>query len=94
MKNQEIKEALNILIEKGMFERVRDIKLYHGRVGESDKIGQWKVEPEFNNASNATGNHNVNKIKALSTSTDRQVAESYAKKRLKEKLYYDGDGDF
>lgn len=83
MRRSELKKAMSILVKHGMFLRVGDIELYHGRVaslGESE----WEVDPSFDNSGNATGNHNVNNISALSTGS-KAIAQSFANQRLRKK---------
>lgn len=50
--------------------------LYHGRTAKVGERG-WGVDRHYNNAGNATGHANINKIAALNVA-ERSVAEDYA----------------
>ena len=76
-------QAMQTLQNLGICKKVKDLELYHGRAGNESK---WKVDPSFNNSDNNTGNYNVNKVAALSTSDDYTVAKEFAEARS----YYGG----
>ena len=74
-------QAIENLINLGLFYPISSTELYHGRaqiIGEDE----WKVDPNFNNADNNTGNFNINIIPALNTGT-KEIAESFAIARSK-----------
>ncbi|MBR4270712.1 MAG: HD domain-containing protein [Clostridia bacterium] len=60
-----------------------NLKLYHGRAAQEDE-GEWKVDPNFNNAGDATGHININGVPALSAAS-LEVATTYAITRTKDK---------
>ena len=70
-------EAIHKLVELGMMKYVKDMDVYHGRAGNGSG---WKVNPNFNNAGNNTGNRNVSKISVLYTS-ELDVAKRFARAR-------------
>ena len=53
------KRAVETLVKLGAMKYFSDLDLYHGRAGDGS---EWKVKTNFNNAGNATGNRNVNKL--------------------------------
>jgi len=81
-------QAIETLTKMGLFTRVRDIELYHGRAGNGQK---WKVKTDFNNGGDATGNNNINKVPALNTS-NYETANDFANKRTKVKNIYTHSG--
>lgn len=70
-------QAMQALLELGICQKVNDLELYHGRVGNG---GEWQVDPSYNNASNSTGNRNINKIPALNTG-EYGVARDFSRAR-------------
>ena len=52
-------DSLQVLIDLGFLIPVSRLTLYHGRARELDETDDWKVNPQFNNADNATGNQNI-----------------------------------
>lgn len=81
MKKDDLKRARETLIKYGLLLRVSDLDLYHGRV-KKDGEKEWEVDPNFDNAGNNTGNHNINKRAALSTGTF-MIAAEFADARAK-----------
>lgn len=76
-------DSLQVLIDLGFLIPVSNLTLYHGRARELGETDNWKVNPQFNNAGNATGNQNIFAVSALSTAS-RAVAEEFAKARATE----------
>ena len=68
-------QAAEALTRLGMLTKMKDLELYHGRT--DDGTPDWHIRADFNNADNATGNRNVNKVPALSTGT-RDIALEFA----------------
>jgi len=81
MRKNEILQALEVLIKHKLLLRVSDLDIYHGRFSDGKTDKEWQVDPSFSNASNSTGNHNVNKINALSAG-DYQIAKEFAEARI------------
>lgn len=71
------KRAVETLVKLGAMKYFSDLDLYHGRAGDGS---EWKVKTNFNNAGNATGNRNVNKVSGLYVA-EEQIAASFAEKR-------------
>lgn len=84
MVKDKIQENLNFLVDVGLLIPFNKVKLYHGRSKSANENEDWSVKINFNNASNATGNHNVNVINALSTA-EFDVASKFANKRARQK---------
>ena len=82
MKKDDLKIARETLIKHGLLFRFSDLDLYHGRVKKQGEK-EWSVDPNFDNAGNKTGNHNINKRAALSTG-NFSVASEFADARLNE----------
>ena len=78
---QERKQAIAKLVELGIAQYVNDLDLYHGRAATGE---QWKVDPNFENGGNKTGNHNVNGRDGL-YACDKNTAIEFANARAKEK---------
>ena len=75
-------KARERLAEIGVFQKVSDLDLYHGRTG--DGSGNWEVQPDFNNAGDNTGNLNINQKPALNTGsyeTARDFSEARARRK-------------
>lgn len=68
-------QAMSFLNQLGITKKLNEALLFHGRA--SDGQGKWRVDPTFNNAGNQTGNQNIDKIPALSTS-DYETANKFA----------------
>ncbi len=78
-------KAIEILKKYGILVPFDDnVELYHGRARNIDDQSQteWKVEANFDNGGNATGNYNLNKISALSTG-NYGVARDFAHARTR-----------
>ena len=78
-------KAIEILKKNGILVPFDDsVELYHGRARSLDNQAQadWKVEANFDNSGNNTGNYNVNKISALSTG-NYGVARHFANARTR-----------
>ena len=74
-------EAIAVLAQLGAVKYVRDLDLYHGRAREiNEGDSEWKVKSNFNNAGNATGNRNVNKVSGLYVA-DKDIASEFAQER-------------
>ena len=71
-------QAAEALTRLGMLTKMKDLELYHGRT--DDGTPNWHIRADFNNADNATGNRNVNKVPALSTGT-KDIALEFAQAR-------------
>ena len=71
-------QAAEALTRLGMLTKMKDLELYHGRT--DDGTPDWHIRADFNNADNATGNRNVNKVPALSTGT-KDIALEFAQAR-------------
>ena len=69
-------KSIETLQRLGVLTPMRNLDLYHGRSGHGEN---WQVQ-EVNNAGNATGNRNINKIPALHTGK-YEVASDFAKTR-------------
>ncbi len=80
LENSEVYQGAEKLTRLGLLTKMRDIELFHGRAADGAK--DWHVRADFNNAGNATGNNNVNRIPALSTST-YEVARKFATARAR-----------
>lgn len=78
-------EAINELTRIGLFIPLSELETYHGRVAKADSV-EWKVNPNFSNSGNNTGNYNVNGRATLYTG-EKSVAENFAAVRSKQ-----GDG--
>lgn len=75
--------ALYTLEKVGLLIPVTDIETYHGRLGSSNDESAWQVDPTFSNASNDSGNSNVNNRPTL-YSGDKHVAIDFAQARGRE----------
>ena len=71
------KEATDILIKLGFLIPANELELYHGRASDGS---DWQVDPNFNNAGDATGNMNVTGFPVLYTSS-YETAAAFAKRR-------------
>ena len=71
------RQAIEILVELGAVSYFSDLDLYHGRAGDGSG---WEVKTNFNNAGNATGNRNVNKVSGLYVAEEK-IATEFAKTR-------------
>ena len=79
-------EAMNVLCEQGVFKRVADLQLYHGRSNTDGK--KFAVSTSYDNRLNPDGIPNVNRgISALSTTEDFSIAEEFAKVRAMRDRY-------
>jgi len=78
--------ALDTLKEVGLLVPVNDLETYHGRVGTTEEVAEWEVDPSFANGSNDSGNNNVNKRPTLYTS-EQGVAEDFAMERARELIW-------
>ena len=76
MNKPETIKSIETLQRLGVLTPMRNLDLYHGRSGHGE---EWQVQ-EVNNAENATGNRNVNRIPALHTGK-YEVASDFAKTR-------------
>ena len=76
-------KSIEFLISIGFLIPVKDMELYHGRARKEGETGEWQVDPNFSNASNASGNHNVNGVNALATGA-KDVATDFAEARTYE----------
>lgn len=74
-------EAINELIKIGLFIPLSELETYHGRVAKADSV-EWKVDPNFSNSGNNTGNYNVNGRATLYTG-EKSVAENFTTARSK-----------
>lgn len=74
-------KARERLVEIGVFKKVSDLDLYHGRAGDGTK--NWEVQPNFNNSGNKTGNFNINKRPALNTG-NYEVAKEFSEARARQ----------
>jgi hypothetical protein len=72
-------KALETLKEVGMLIPVTELDTYHGRVAHEGE-DEWSVDPTFSNASNDSGNDNVNERSVLYTS-DAGTAQEFADTR-------------
>jgi len=70
-------KAIETLARLGVVKYVKDMNLYHGRAGDGK---DWEVVPNFNNAGNATGNSNINKVSGLYTGSI-DTAQKFANAR-------------
>ena len=81
MKEAETLRAIEVLDKAGLFIPMDGLELYHGRYrGGLEQVGKWEVEPDFDNAGNATNNRNINKVAGLNT-TDERTAGRFAQAR-------------
>lgn len=71
-------QGAETLAKLGVLARMRDLTLYHGRA--ADGTPGWHVRADFNNAGNATGNRNINKVPALNTGS-AETARDFASAR-------------
>ena len=71
------RQAIEILVELGAVNYFSDLDLYHGRAGNGSG---WEVKTNFNNAGNATGNRNVNKVSGLYVAEEK-IATEFAETR-------------
>lgn len=75
-------ESSKVLKEHGCLVPVAGMRLFHGRAHEG---GNFKVNPFFDNAGNATGNHNINRgLTALHVAT-YETAYKFAVARARQK---------
>ena len=82
--------ALETLCASGLFKRVADIQLYHGRAS-TDPVGsQFVVSNRYNNAVGPAGYRNLNAIPTLSTTEDRGIAGQYARQRVQDLFHRRG----
>ena len=72
------KRAIETLVKLGAISYFSDFELYHGRAGDGS---QWEVKTNFNNAGNATGNRNINKISGLYVAEEK-IAKEFAQERV------------
>ena len=75
-------KARERLAEIGVFKKISDLELYHGRAG--DGSGNWKVQSSFDNAGNKTGNNNINGRPALNTGS-YETARDFSAARARRK---------
>ena len=80
LENSEAYQGAEKLTRLGLLTKMRDIELFHGRAADGTK--DWHVRADFNNAGNNTGNRNINRVPALSTST-YDVAQKFANARAR-----------
>ena len=82
-------EAMNALCKHGVFKRVADLQLYHGR---SNTDGQkFAVSARYDNRFNPEGLPNLNHgVPALSTTTDPNIAKEFAEVRVENDRYRRG----
>lgn len=82
-------EAMNVLCKHGVFKRVADLQLYHGR---SNTDGQkFAVSTRYDNRFNPEGLPNLNHgVPALSTTTDPNIAREFAEVRVENDRYRRG----
>lgn len=86
MRNDEIQKAIKTLIDLGVLIKFDDsLKLYHGRAGK--KGDDWRVDPNFKNGGNSTGNRNINQIPALNVG-EYSVAKAFAEERVFQERHY------
>ena len=72
------RQVMERLCNIGIAQKASDINLFHGRAGTGEN---WRVDPFFNNGSNNTNNHNINKIPALNAGS-YDVAADFSQKRV------------
>lgn len=72
-------KSVNMLINLGVLTRLLDMELYHGRAARPGE--RWRIDPEFTNGGNDSGNWNINMRPTLYTGT-QDVACRFAKKRV------------
>lgn len=85
--NQKKTAAIEVLVKYGLIIPTSELTLYHGRVSEPEKVGEWSVNPNYTNANNDSGHSNLNSVNALSTSPDYNIAANYA---MVEKMRHSG----
>ena len=73
-------KAIECLRQLGIFQKVSDLELYHGRSNTSGE--EWQLKADFDNSGDNTGNANINKRPALNTGT-RDVAERFSQARAR-----------
>lgn len=73
-------KAIDTLVGLGMLIPLSEQELWHGRVGRGDENEDWRVDPNFKNGGNDSGNKNVNLRPTLYTG-DIDVATDFANAR-------------
>ncbi len=101
-------QAIAELRRLGLLIPFDKLRLYHGRASQEGE-GEWKVDPNFNNAGNSTGNHNVNRVPALNVGSEEiatkfairrsednnlSVEQEIAKAKLRGEILKDGDNRY
>ena len=81
----EKQKALETLCTFGLFKRVADIQLHHGRANPDGR--PFVVSNSYDNRISQAGDQNINAVSALSTAEDRDIAQQYAERRVRD-LYY------
>lgn len=76
-------QALETLKEVGLLIPLDEVETFHGRVGLSEDVADWAVDPGFANGSNDSGNYNVNNRPTLYTG-EKEVAVDFAQRRAAE----------
>lgn len=77
---QNRRECVEFLKDIGFLIDFNELELYHGRNRGEDEVGEWRVDLQFNNGGNATGNRNVNNRSTLYLG-DMSVASEFADAR-------------
>lgn len=73
-------EAMNVLCKHGVFKRVADLQLYHGRSNTDGAT--FAISARYDNRFNPDGVANINQgVSALSTTTDLNIAREFAEVR-------------
>lgn len=81
--NIKTSNALAYLVHLGYLIPFKKLNLYHGRAKPKSETRKWRVFSNFNNAGDATGNRNLNKIPTLYLA-EKPVAQQFAKVRANE----------
>ena len=76
-------QAAEFLTRIGVFKKVNEANLYHGRARAAGDTNTWRVDPGHNNAGNVGDHVNINNRPALNTVARYDVASKYAALRAR-----------
>lgn len=92
IEDREKYQALEVLRELGVLIPLKDVDTYHGRAGSNGESEPWKVDPQFKNGGNDSGNRNVFGAPLLYTA-DQKTAADFARARAFREYHAKGGGD-
>lgn len=86
--------ALDTLKKIGLLIPLSELETFHGRLGTTEEVTEWSVDPSFANGGNDSGNNNANDRPTLYTGK-KELAKEFAQKRVENidlKVYSEGEG--